>query len=88
MLKEVDKSTNNSLTCPFCQAHIPNMNSTFRIKECYFNKDYQHTVNKDYVNTNIFDIKMLYCPSCNNVSFVAEGRENLKEYKVFYIPIV
>lgn len=75
-----------SFTCPFCQASIPNIDSTFRAKECYFNKDRIHQVDNRTANDNIFDIKMLYCPTCDNVSFVAEGRKNLQGHKIPLYP--
>lgn len=76
----------NGYICPFCNASVPNVISTHRVTKCYFNSNVSHTITNEPINTNIIDIDMLYCPQCNNVSFKAEGRENLDGLKVQIYP--
>ena len=73
-----------SLTCPFCNSKVPIIGSTFRTEECFFNNGYPHTVNENPTNRNIFNIEMLHCPECDEVSFLAVGKENF-EGKIFFL---
>ncbi len=72
--------------CPFCNSSVPKMDETYRYKECYFNANRSHTVTDEPVNTNIFNIEMMHCPTCDNVSFVAKGEQALSELKISIYP--
>lgn len=73
-----------SITCPFCNSKVPIIESTFRTEECLFHYGYPRVVDGKPINSNIFDIQMLHCPECDEVSFVAVGKRNLMG-KVFYL---
>lgn len=76
-----------NLICPFCNSSIPNTDDTYRKIECYFNCKTPHFVDDLLkVNSNIFDICMLHCPSCDEVSFIAKGRVFLEGKEVLIYP--
>ena len=66
-----------NITCPFCNSKVPIIKNTFKVEECIFH-DYPRSVDGKPINCNIFDIEMLYCPECEEVSFLAVGKENLE----------
>ncbi len=73
--------------CPFCNSSIPLVNSTSRVIECYFNKNYTHSITaEDFECSAIFDIHMYSCPTCNKVSFVAKGKKLLENITVPLYP--
>ncbi len=78
---------NDNHICPFCNASIPNTKDTYRKVECYFNCRQAHFEDALLtINSSIFDICMLYCPSCNEVSFVAKGRLFMEGHDVLIYP--
>ncbi len=64
--------------CPFCNSSIPQIQDTFRILRCFFNVGRPHHVDDTALNTSIINLNMLYCPTCQKVSFVAVGENTLK----------
>lgn len=77
--------TSTNFICPFCNSSIPIMPSTVSVEDCYFNKSIPHyTEDKSYKTAAIVDINMYSCPSCNKVSFVAQGKRLLKD---LYVPL-
>lgn len=72
--------------CPFCNASIPDIEQTYRTKKCYFNMDHACIDERIPKNDNILDIQMLFCPTCNEVSFYAKGKSNLKDVNISLYP--
>ena len=73
--------------CPFCNSSVPSLYSTHRVEECCFNKSiphYQNDVSPE--SAAIFDIDMYSCPTCNKVSFVANGKKLLKDISIPLFP--
>lgn len=81
-----DLSTKN-FVCPFCGSSVPKVHDTFKVKECFFNSDIQLFRPEDTpVYKNVFEIQMLYCPACKDVSFYAVGKKFLKDLKLSLYP--
>ena len=77
--------TSTNFICPFCNSSIPIMPSNVSVEDCYFNKSIPHyTEDKSYKTAAIVDINIYSCPSCNKVSFVAQGKRLLKD---LYVPL-
>lgn len=72
--------------CPFCNSSVPVLADTVRKFECFFNADKPHFVDESYANSNKFIIELLRCPTCQNVSFVAFGQDNLVGLKIPLYP--
>ena len=72
-----DSDLSKNHICPFCGSSIPHIDDTFRVLQCFFNADRTHKVDNSNLNDSIFNIHMLYCPTCKNVSFSAKGMKNL-----------
>lgn len=72
--------------CPFCNASIPDIQSTYRTKKCFFNMDVPHIIEGIPMNNNIIEIQMLFCPTCKEVSFFAKGESNLKDVNTSLYP--
>lgn len=85
-MKESEEKVTESKICPFCNSAVPVIKNTFRKIECYFNANIVHRVTDEPINTNIFNIEMLFCPVCKQVSFIAKGDKNLGKYCVPLYP--
>lgn len=83
---ETEEKVYESKTCPFCNSTIPVIRNTFRTSKCYFNATVTHSVTNEPINTNVFNIEMLFCPRCKQVSFIARGDKNLSEYCIPLYP--
>ncbi len=71
--------------CPFCNSVIPDIYETYRDTICYFG----HADGFDNESTafkNKFYIHMLLCPTCKEVSMIAEGKEKLENIIVPLYP--
>lgn len=68
--------------CSFCGKLVSATNQTSRSKKCYFNSGYGTILNNGPTYADVFHIIMEYCPSCECVSFVAIGDENLKGIEI------
>lgn len=77
----------SNFICPFCNSSVPIIHDTYRNIDCYFNKNYPHTVNESsYENSAIISIDMYNCPMCNKVSFVANGKRLLNNISIPLFP--
>lgn len=73
--------------CPFCNSSVPSLHSTHRVEKCYFNKDIPHYQDDTSPEcAAIFNIDMYSCPTCNKVSFVANGKNLLKDISIPLFP--
>lgn len=77
----------SNFICPFCNSSVPELNSTHRVSNCYFNKGFPH-YEKDtsYETTAIFNINMYSCPTCKKVSFIANGEKLLANITIPLFP--
>lgn len=77
----------SNFTCPFCNSSVPLIHSTHRTEECYFNKDIPHYSNDNSPESSaIINIDMYSCPTCNKVSFIANGKKLLKDLSIPIFP--
>lgn len=75
----------NTYKCPFCGVSVPNISSTFRTIDCFFDKNYGYSLKtKAHTNNDVFVIQMGHCPSCDKVFFIAKGEKGM-EGKLTYI---
>ena len=75
-----------SFICPFCNSSVPDLSDTHRTIKCYFNSCVPHIVVKEPVELSIFNIDMYHCPQCNNVSFIANGKQSLEGINIPLYP--
>lgn len=80
-------SSNKNFICPFCNSSVPIVHNTYTKIDCYFNKDIPHYVDdNDPKSSAIFNINIYNCPTCNKVSFVANGDKLLKGISIPLYP--
>ena len=72
--------------CPFCGSSVPITYDTERIEHSYFGHDPHSADNIRPKYANVFEIRIHHCPSCDNVNFIAEGKNNLKGIKIPMYP--
>lgn len=77
----------NFYLCPFCNSKVSIMQDTQRIDILRFGRGYNQNGDKSAEWKNIFKIYIRKCPSCNNVSFEAEGQDNLNGINIPLYPI-
>ncbi len=99
--KEEERKTEKreNFICPFCGSSVASTIATEKIKKNFFNSDLSEDLSlrnvsltnhfnyKDETWSNVFDIYMRYCPSCNKVSFLAIGSNNLSGLQIPLYPV-
>ncbi len=71
--------------CPFCGSSVAVTYDTERKEQCRFANGHVSDLNSPEWNS-IFNIYMRHCPSCMQVSFIAEGLGNLSGIKIPLYP--
>jgi len=80
-------SSNKNFICPFCNSSVPIVHNTYTKIDCYFNKDIPHYVDDDDPKSSaIFNIEIYSCPTCDKVSFVANGEKLLNGISIPLYP--
>lgn len=72
--------------CPFCSSSVPITFYTERKEQNYFGHDPHNANDSRPKYRNVFEICIHHCPTCDNVSFIAEGKYNLKGIKIPMYP--
>ena len=72
--------------CPFCNSSVPITFETERKERSCFGHDPHYENDSRPRYKNVFDIYIHHCPTCDNVSFIAEGKYNLKGIKIPMYP--
>lgn len=73
--------------CPFCNSLVSSTYQTERTEVLHFSDGYHAVNDKSAEFANVFRIYMRLCPSCGNVSFIAEGLDNLRGINIPLYPI-
>lgn len=72
--------------CPFCNSQVSITNETQKIQCLKFSYGYHFENDKSPEYCNQFRIYMRCCPTCNEVSFEAEGFDNLSGINIPLYP--
>lgn len=93
--KYIKAEKNENYICPFCGSSVASTSETEQTKKLFFNYEIEERfgnlqknnfdLTKD-VWSNVFNIYMRHCPSCNKVSFQAIGSNNLSGLKIPLYP--